>query len=161
MLPLPSRSYTRPSTLAVLVVTLGIFSMHAQSTYRGRGKGADRIYPIPELNTVTQSTANTEPDLLPDADVAEGLLSEPLKCFALPSVSGDMEPSPLGVKNFRYIGSYNWLDAPRPTIMVPGIVVHIISSATLHLDLRRSVLLDTCRLSGDLAQSPRTVPCAL
>ena len=160
MLPLPLRSCTRPPTLAVLVVALRIFSMQAKSTYRGRGKGADRIYPIPELNTVTQSTANTEPDLLPDADVVEGLLSEPLKCFALPSVAGDTEPSPLGVKNFRYIGSYNWLDAPRPTILVPGIVVHI-SSAALHHVLRCSVPLDTCRLSGDLAQSPRAVPCAL
>ena len=92
--------------------------------YRGRGRGAGRTYPVPQLNTVTQSTANTEPDLLPDADVAEGLLSEPLKRFALPLVPDftASSRSHINVKNFRYLGSYNWLDAPRPTILVPGIV---------------------------------------
>ena len=98
--------------------------MQTESTHRGRGRGTGRTYPVPQLNTVTQSTANTEPDLLPDADVAEGLLSEPLKCFALPSGFDFTPPScsPINDKNFRYLGSYNWLDAPRPTIVVPGIV---------------------------------------
>ncbi|TBU37634.1 anthranilate phosphoribosyltransferase [Dichomitus squalens] len=87
---------------------------------RGRGQNAGRTYSIPKLNTVTQSTANTEPDLLPDADVTEGLLSEPLRRFTLPSVPRDGTAPSIQPENFKYLGSYNWLDSPNPTILVPG-----------------------------------------
>ncbi|TBU25104.1 glycosyl transferase family, a/b domain-containing protein [Dichomitus squalens] len=87
---------------------------------RGRGQDAGRTYSIPKLNTVTQSTANTEPDLLPDADVTEGLLSEPLRRFTLPSVPRDGTAPSIQPENFKYLGSYNWLDSPNPTILVPG-----------------------------------------
>ena len=85
-----------------------------------RGKDAGRTYPIPKPNTVTQSTANTEPDLLPDADVTEGLLSHPLRSFILSPVSREQSTSPVKLEKFKCLGSYNWLDSPSPTILVPG-----------------------------------------
>ena len=80
-----------------------------------RGKDAGRTYAIPKLNTVTQSTANTEPDLLLDADVTEGLLSHPLRSSVLLPVSRESSTSPVKLENFKYLGSYNWLDS-----LVPG-----------------------------------------
>ncbi|KAI0738863.1 hypothetical protein C8Q80DRAFT_1113204 [Daedaleopsis nitida] len=92
------------------------------NTDRRPSAGARHDYIQPRPYTVTQSTANTEPDLLPDADVTEGLLPEPLQTLSIPTTSStDEDPSvPLKLENFTCIGSYNWMDSPHPTILVPG-----------------------------------------
>ncbi|KAI0671233.1 hypothetical protein C8Q78DRAFT_974591 [Trametes maxima] len=68
--------------------------------------------------TDTLSTANTEPDLLPDADMSEGLLPGVLHAFHVDS--GVDTGDPVKLENFKVLGSYNWIDAPQPTILVPG-----------------------------------------
>ncbi|KAI0642871.1 hypothetical protein C8Q79DRAFT_1012881 [Trametes meyenii] len=68
--------------------------------------------------TDTLSTANTESDLLPDADMSEGLLSGVLHaCHVDSGAAGD---DPIQLENFKVLGSYNWIDARLPTKLVPG-----------------------------------------
>ncbi|KAI0330501.1 hypothetical protein GY45DRAFT_747542 [Cubamyces sp. BRFM 1775] len=82
------------------------------------GTAAHRRAPLVRPYTQTLSTANTEPDLLPDADPTEGLAEQPLQAI---EVDRDVDDStPVKLENFKCIGSYNWVDAPQPTILVPG-----------------------------------------
>lgn len=51
-------------------------------------------------------------------DPTSGLLKEVLETVSLPTLEGyerDIVPEDL-----VYIGSYNWVDSPKPTIIVPG-----------------------------------------
>ena len=88
-----------------------------------RGAGARHNYAALRPVTITHSTANTEPELLPDAEATEGLLPDPLQTFSVPTTSRTNEHvkfEPVKLENFKCIGSYNWLDRPHPTILVPG-----------------------------------------
>ena len=82
------------------------------------GTAAPRRAPLVRPYTDTLSTANTEPGFLPDADPTEGLAAQPLQVI---EVDQDVDGrTPVKLENFKCIGSYNWVDAPQPTIMVPG-----------------------------------------
>ncbi|KAI0662130.1 glycosyl transferase family, a/b domain-containing protein [Cubamyces menziesii] len=82
------------------------------------GTAAPRRTPLVRPYTDTLSTANTEPGFLPDADPTEGLAAQPLQVI---EVDQDVDGrTPVKLENFKCIGSYNWVDAPQPTIMVPG-----------------------------------------
>ncbi|CCL99525.1 uncharacterized protein FIBRA_01543 [Fibroporia radiculosa] len=49
--------------------------------------------------------------------LTEGLASTPFKTFAKPTDPGGKAIAP---QNLEYIGSYNWVNATKPTIIVPG-----------------------------------------
>ncbi|TFY64813.1 hypothetical protein EVG20_g5818 [Dentipellis fragilis] len=56
----------------------------------------------------------------PDRDITEDLVtSSPVEIFTSLVVDGNLET--VDVQNVRYIGSYNWIDATSPTIIVPGL----------------------------------------
>ncbi|KAL1946157.1 hypothetical protein VTO73DRAFT_15284 [Trametes versicolor] len=75
-------------------------------------------YPVPRLHTNTVSTSNTEPDLVPDVDVKEGLAPTALQAI---EVDADVDGSTqVTLEGFKCLGSYSWEDAPQPTILVPG-----------------------------------------
>ncbi|KAF8073568.1 hypothetical protein FPV67DRAFT_1478431 [Lyophyllum atratum] len=66
------------------------------------------------------SSRNTAPPLglAPDRHILEGLSETPLQTITKPpSGSSDAE---VKVTDLQYVGSYNWLDKPTPTIIVPG-----------------------------------------
>jgi len=48
----------------------------------------------------------------------DGLVTVPIQTIAKPTTSSI--DSEIRVKNADYIGSYNWVEASTPTIMVPG-----------------------------------------
>ena len=57
--------------------------------------------------------------LPPDRDITQGLRKTPIRIFIKPvaSVSPGEVIKP---ENVKYVGSYNWVDEPHPTIIVPG-----------------------------------------
>ncbi|EMD39487.1 hypothetical protein CERSUDRAFT_149984 [Gelatoporia subvermispora B] len=55
--------------------------------------------------------------LPPDRDILEGLGSSPLQELQRPEASGYKD---IKLKDFQYIGSYNWTNSNAPTIIVPG-----------------------------------------
>lgn len=86
-------------------------------------------YPVPRLHTNTVSTSNTEPDLVPDADVTEGLAPTALQVI---DVDADVDSStPVTLDGFKCLGSYSWEDAPQPTILVPGMYSIYVYAAVL------------------------------
>ncbi|THH19456.1 hypothetical protein EUX98_g8774 [Antrodiella citrinella] len=54
-----------------------------------------------------------------DRDINGGLLPTPLKTLNKPSPSPS-SAAPIEVKDLVYVASYNWVEAPKPTIIVPG-----------------------------------------
>ncbi|KAK0448469.1 uncharacterized protein EV420DRAFT_1711802 [Desarmillaria tabescens] len=71
------------------------------SPSRGRGIGSIPI------------TANRS---APKRDITEGLTANPISTLAVPAEDEEIA----AIKDVRYIGSYNWMDNPSPTILVPG-----------------------------------------
>lgn len=55
--------------------------------------------------------------LPPDRDILEGLGSSPLQELQKPEESDYKD---IKLKDFQYIGSYNWTNSNAPTIIVPG-----------------------------------------
>ena len=58
--------------------------------------------------------------LPPDRNLMEGLSSTVIRTLTKPVVavkSGDESIKP---KHLEYVASYNWVDEPQPTIIVPG-----------------------------------------
>lgn len=49
-------------------------------------------------------------------------LGEELKRFNVADIPKLSDPNvdPIQIRNCRYVGSYNWLDDDKPTIMIPG-----------------------------------------
>jgi hypothetical protein len=50
----------------------------------------------------------------------EGLVPSPIRSVARPRTSADTDENEIRVKDLEYIGSYNWVEAQKPTIIVPG-----------------------------------------
>ncbi|OCH92808.1 hypothetical protein OBBRIDRAFT_790819 [Obba rivulosa] len=61
--------------------------------------------------------ASTALSLPPDRDLLEGLSVTPLQVLEKPK---EMVGQDIQLKDFQYIGSYNWTNSERPTIIVPG-----------------------------------------
>ncbi|KAK0199533.1 hypothetical protein DFS33DRAFT_1400594 [Desarmillaria ectypa] len=49
-------------------------------------------------------------------EITNGLNADPIASLTVPSVDGKN----VAIKDPKYIGSYNWVDSPSPTILVPG-----------------------------------------
>lgn len=69
--------------------------------------------------TSPTSTVPSGP-LPPDRDLLEGLSKTPLlqDKIAIPKLDEDQED--VYVKDYTYIGSYNWMKGDTPIILVPG-----------------------------------------
>ncbi|RDB14674.1 hypothetical protein Hypma_016260 [Hypsizygus marmoreus] len=81
-------------------------------SYRGRNPRGYSSY--------TQGYSKTSPtsNLPPDRDILQGLAKSPLQTVARPPTpSTDKE---IKITNLHYAGSYNWVEKPSPTIIVPG-----------------------------------------
>lgn len=50
--------------------------------------------------------------------IFQDLIKQPLETVSHPALQGT--EGHIVPKDLEYIGSYNWIDAPRPTIIVPG-----------------------------------------
>lgn len=46
------------------------------------------------------------------------LIQQPLETLSHPTLQGP--EGHIAPRDLKYIGSYNWIDAPTPTIIVPG-----------------------------------------
>jgi hypothetical protein len=59
-------------------------------------------------------------DLPPNRNITDGL--NPSLRLTIPRPDVDLVDVEIGVhiRGLQYIGSYNWVDAPEPTIIVPG-----------------------------------------
>ena len=78
---------------------------------RGRGGRASYI-----TNLYPPSTKNDS--LPPDRDILEGLKSTAIQSVTKPSATrgvGSVE-----ARDVKFVGSYNWVDAVKPTMIVPG-----------------------------------------
>jgi hypothetical protein len=51
-------------------------------------------------------------------DPMEGLRTEPLSTISKPA--DESNGKDIVIKDLTYLGSYNWVDAKQPTILVPG-----------------------------------------
>lgn len=51
-------------------------------------------------------------------NITSGLLRNVLETLSLPILEGSEED--IVLEDLLYIGSYNWVDSVRPTIVVPG-----------------------------------------
>ncbi|KAF8194433.1 hypothetical protein K438DRAFT_1919159 [Mycena galopus ATCC 62051] len=80
--------------------------MYASSASK-RGRGSGRF-------------SNSAPQVPqpPERDIMEGLRSTPLQTLAIPTITSTAEN--VTIKGLESIGSYNWMNASSPTIMVPG-----------------------------------------
>lgn len=67
-------------------------------------------------------TSMTQESLPPDLDIMDGLILTPLKTIPVPEEEPDK--ADVVVKDFTYIGSYNWIKRETPTIVVPGKISH-------------------------------------
>ncbi|KAK0199528.1 hypothetical protein DFS33DRAFT_1268355 [Desarmillaria ectypa] len=52
----------------------------------------------------------------PKRDITDGLTENPISTLTVPAEDEEV----VAIKDVRYIGSYNWVDDPSPTILVPG-----------------------------------------
>jgi hypothetical protein len=63
--------------------------------------------------------SSTAPDIPPEANIREGLnvykVVETIPQPPHPSLLNDIP-----IENVQYVASYNWVDAEKPTIVVPG-----------------------------------------
>jgi hypothetical protein len=64
----------------------------------------------------------TQESLPPDLDIMDGLILTPLKIIPVPEEDPDQDD--VVVKDYSFIGSYNWIKRETPTIIVPGMIFH-------------------------------------
>ncbi|EPQ54880.1 hypothetical protein GLOTRDRAFT_77669 [Gloeophyllum trabeum ATCC 11539] len=76
--------------------------------YRQRGGR----YPLRASNTPTSAPTT------PRRDYHEGLEATAVKVFSKPSAESFKEK--IKIENLQYLASYNWVEAAKPTIIVPG-----------------------------------------
>lgn len=86
--------------------------MSTYTSLRGRGRGRARG------SFGAQTSYHHSPPLPGDRRILDGLSSTPLQTISIASPqTSDKE---VKITDLKYIGSYNWLDKPSPTIIVPG-----------------------------------------
>ena len=79
--------------------------------FRGRGSRASSI-------TAASRQSVRNDSLPPDREISEGLQLKAIQSITKPSTTqgvGSVE-----AREVRFIGSYNWVDAVKPTMIVPG-----------------------------------------
>lgn len=53
----------------------------------------------------------------PDREIRDGLTARHIKTFSKPE---PVDEANIAIKDLTYIGSYNWINAKKPTIIIPG-----------------------------------------
>lgn len=81
-----------------------------------RGRPASMVYP----RTSPPAAIVPPGPLPPDRDLMEGLERTPLLQDIIPVPKPDKSQEDICVKDYTYIGSYNWMTGDTPTILVPG-----------------------------------------
>ena len=76
------------------------------------------VYRTPNRRTRASFSVPSTPKLPADRDILDGLLPSPIQTVTKPSASADDDE--VKVNDLKYIGSYNWVEAQKPTIIVPG-----------------------------------------
>lgn len=66
--------------------------------------------------------------LPPERSLTEGLHPIPVKTLARPT-SQQISNNVVAVKNLEYIGSFNWTNATKPTVIIPGPLHHGLTNA--------------------------------
>ncbi|KAI0770637.1 hypothetical protein C8Q74DRAFT_1317829 [Fomes fomentarius] len=61
----------------------------------------------------------TEVSLPPDRNIPDGLQSTAIRTISKPTVSAS-SGGPVKPENVKFLGSYNWVEEPNPTMIVPG-----------------------------------------
>ncbi|KAK0232576.1 hypothetical protein IW262DRAFT_2949 [Armillaria fumosa] len=79
-------------------------STHSSSS-RARGRGGGRG------STTTTKNRNKKKK----REITDGLSADPITILTVP-----LSTEKVAIRDPKYIGSYNWVDSPSPTILVPG-----------------------------------------
>lgn len=67
-----------------------------------------------------------------DRNILEGLSAEPTRSITKPEV--DIDDDDIRIKNLKFVGSYNWIDSRKPTIIVPGELAALFSRDAINRD---------------------------
>lgn len=65
------------------------------------------------------ATARPPRDILPEANIKAGLDTSKV-IETVPQPTRPSAPEDFPIENVKYVASYNWIDAEKPTIAVPG-----------------------------------------
>lgn len=68
---------------------------------------------------------------IPDRDIKEGLSENSLPRLDKPTPF----PKDIYIKDLEYVGSYNWVEAIKPTIIIPGMYTN--DDTTMHFVIVR------------------------
>jgi len=90
---------------------------------RGGNRGSQRGF-APRGRGTSQFRGSNRPfatstNATPGRDLHEGLFRTSIQTVSKPTVS-DIEVVNIQIGDLTYLGSYNWIDGERPTIIVPG-----------------------------------------
>lgn len=92
------------------------------------------IYQNPHTRKTAGVIPLDVPNLPADRDILEGLLPSPVQTIEKPAACADADE--IRVRDLKYIGSYNWVESQKPTIIVPGKDVFIRRSDNLTIFTR-------------------------
>jgi hypothetical protein len=125
--------HRRSSSSSRVCCKPGIASrVDAQNTYIVQECSEGRRYPFeimsypPKYRTpnsrarIATQLMSSSPSLPADRDILEGLLPLHVSIVAKPSASANADEKKIKVQDLKYIGSYNWVESQKPTIIVPG-----------------------------------------
>lgn len=84
------------------------FHQYRRGGYAGRGRKGDGATYTPALSS-----------LPPERSLIEGLNPNPVKTLARPTPQ-EVSDKVVAVRNLNYIGSFNWTNATKPTVIIPG-----------------------------------------
>lgn len=87
------------------------------SRYGPSGRSLGPRRGIPSTRQALPSTAAPSPPPRPDRRITDGLKASPAQVIATPDEDSDVN---IQITGLKYIGSYNWVEARTPTIIVPG-----------------------------------------
>lgn len=115
-----ARTVLRISVWVVLLLRsiTGCFPMSSLSFGVYRGRGARGAY-FASSRRGAPRTSTYSTDLPSDKNIKENLTAIPLETLNIPYLTGTKTVR-ADIQNVEYIGSYNWIEAKEPTIIVPG-----------------------------------------
>ncbi|KAF9464193.1 hypothetical protein BDZ94DRAFT_525066 [Collybia nuda] len=94
-------------------------SSHSSYSPRGwRSRGSGFRQPRGSSSYRDRTFSPKSGTLVPDRVITEGLLATALR--TIPRLEKSSDEKEVKITNFECIGSYNWVDSPSPTIIVPG-----------------------------------------
>lgn len=108
---------------------------------RGRGRGGrggrlrpdhgNRFYFQGSRGRGVGSATRPAPDSPPEPDLKEGLDTTKI-IDTIPAPARLTPPENFPIDNVKYVASYNWINAEKPTIIVPGAAPFLVISHPRH-----------------------------